>query len=80
MPGCDSVNFEKLGNFLLRIMCVVRWVINGAIIVMVFLSMFIEMLSWPVECFDFDFLIICVMSAIVGIGMVKFDCALGYIF
>ena len=49
-------------------------------VVMVFLSMFIEMLSWPVECFDFDFLIICVMSVIVGIGMVKFGCALGYIF
>ena len=37
------------GNFLLRMMWVVRGVINGAIMVMVFFSMFIEMLSCPVE-------------------------------
>ena len=68
------------GNFLLKMMRVVRCVINEAIMVVVLFSIFIEMLSCPTECLHFDFLIICVMSAIVGIGMVNSDCALGYIF
>ena len=38
------------GNVLLRIICVVRCVINGAIVLIVLLIMFIDILSCPVGC------------------------------
>ena len=38
------------GNVLLRIICVVRCVIDGAIVLIVLLIMFIDILSCPVEC------------------------------
>ena len=45
--------------------------INGAIISKVFLSMFMEILSWPTECVLLDFKIILRISLIVGIGIIK---------
>ena len=57
------------GNVFFRIICVVRCVNSGAIISMVFLIIFIDMLSWPVEC-EFGALIIMLrMSSTDGIGI-----------
>ena len=48
--------------------------------VTVFFSIFIDILSCPTECLPFDYLIICVMLDIEGIGIVNVVWALGYIF
>ena len=67
------------GNIFFRLICVVRCVNSGAIISMVFLIIFIDMLSWPVEC-EFGALIIMLrMSSTDGIGMEKGLVYLGYI-
>ena len=61
-------------------MCVVRWVISGAIISTVFFSIFIDMWSWPTEFLLLDLSIMFFMSDTVGRGMVKVFLFLGYMF
>ena len=57
----------------------VKYDISGAMMSMVFFIMFIDMLSWPVEC-EFGALIIMFrMSSTVGIGMENMFLFLGYI-
>ena len=68
------------GNFLFIIIWVVRWVIRGAMVWMVFLSIFIEMWSCPTEFLLFDFNIIFLMSDTCGRGMVNVLFILEYMF
>ena len=62
---------NMLGNFLSIMICLMRWVISGAIIVVVFLIIFIDMLSWPTELVLFAFFIIWAICGIVGMGISK---------
>ena len=70
---------KVFGKVFLRIICVVRCVTNGAIMSMVFFIMFIDMLSWPVECEFGAFIIMFLMSSMVGIGIENVFLFLGYI-
>ena len=64
----------------MSIIHVVQCVISGAIMSIVFFSIFIEILSWPVE-FELSALIIMLrMSETVGIGIVNVFVLRGYIF
>merc|ERR1712115_4791 len=67
------------GNVLLRIICVVRYVISGAIVLIVFLIIFIDMLSCPVECEFGALIIIFRMSSSVGSGISNVFWLRGYI-
>ena len=67
-------------NFLVIIICFVRWAIRGAIIGFVFFSFFIDMLSCPIEFLLFDLVMIFAISVTLGIGISKVVSALGYIF
>ena len=62
------------GNFLSSIICLIRWVMSGAIVLVVFLIIFIDILSWPTEFVLFAFLIIWVICWIVGIGISRVVC------
>ena len=67
------------GNVLSSIICVVKCVISGAIVLIVFFIIFIEMLSCPVEC-EFGALIIMFrMSSNVGSGISNVFSLRGYI-
>ena len=68
------------GNFWVIMIWVVRCVIRGAIVSIVFLSIFMEMLSWPTEFLLLDFKMIFLMSDICGRGMVNVLLTLGYMF
>ena len=62
------------------IICFIRWVIKGAIIVFVFFNIFMEITLCPTEFLLFDFLMIVDMSLTVGIGISSVVLARGYIF
>ena len=58
----------------------VRWVIRGAMVSTVFLSIFIEMWSCPTEFLLLDFNIIFLILDTCGRGMVNVLFTLGYMF
>ena len=68
------------GNFCSSIICFIRCVISGAIVFVVFLSIFMDMLSCPTEFLLFAFLIMSVIALVVGIGISSVTFDLGYIF
>ena len=57
---------KVFGNILFNMICVVKCVTSGAIVSMVFLTMFIDMLSCPVECELGALIIMFRMSSNVG--------------
>ena len=77
MLWCNAVNFEYLGDFLFNIIWVVRWVISGAMVSTIFLSIFMDMWSWPTEFLLFDFSIIFLISDTCGRGIMKVLLTLG---
>ena len=67
------------GNVFFNMICVVKCVKSGAMMSMVFLIMFMEMLLWPVECEFGALMIMLRMSSTDGIGMVNVFVFLVYI-
>ena len=65
--------------FFFNMICLVRCVKSGAIMSIVFLIIFMEMLSWPVECEFGALMIMLRMSSTDGIGMVNVFVFLVYI-
>ena len=67
------------GNILSNIICVVKCVISGPMVSIVFLTMFIDILSCPVECELGALIIMFRMSSSVGSGIEKVLVFRGYI-
>ena len=68
------------GNFWFIMIWVVRCVIRGAIVSIVFLSILMKMLSWPTDFLLLDFKMIFLMSDICGRRIVNVLLTLGYMF